>query len=320
MQTLFLGNELAKTFLQQVTEHDRLGHAYLIYGEKGLGKKTFARLFAQSVLCTGERKPCSACSACRKMMSGNHPDFQLVEGTEAKGSIHIDTIRTIRSDCVIKPNEGTRKIYCITNIQNMTAGAFNAFLKTLEEPPDHVLFLLTAPNLESVPETIVSRLTLIPLYPLSDSQMEEGLMHRFPDLDRKEMMGLISRCGGNLGAAIRCLQEPDVLALSKTVGSLIDAIARKQEYEMLRILTSCEKDRERFLCLLNELILELRRAMRYKVSGQAGEGVSLAQNLTAVQQMQLIEFLEQSKQQLSNNANVGLMVIYVCCGIKERIE
>ena len=323
MNTAFYGNETPKRILSHTLSSGNLGHAYLIYGEKGLGKQTFARLFAKSVLCQGEQKPCGLCTSCKKMENGTHPDVQVYLGGEAKGSVHIDLVRAIRADCAVKPNESTVKIYILTNVQNMTIGAFNAFLKTLEEPPKHTLFLLTAPNIDQLPETVVSRLMPIQLFPLSDSQMQEALAERFPDEPADLLASVAAISQGNLGNAIRQLSDADFQSLQEDLKLLCQCIVAKREYPLLKALTAYEKDKAKLMLLLVRLLAVLRSALFLKLHASTDSDElarSLSSGLSRMQIIHLIDFLEEVKGKLSTNANYNLLLVYLCAGIKQRID
>ena len=140
-----------------------------------MGKKTFARWFAKLILCKGETKPCGVCSACRKITAGTHPDVQIWEEETKSGMLSVGFVRDLRRDCAILPNESDYKIYIIPHMERMNDSAFNALLKTLEEPPKHVVFLLTAPNPDELADTVRSRVVPIQLYPLTDAQMETAI-------------------------------------------------------------------------------------------------------------------------------------------------
>lgn len=321
----FYGNEAAQKLLARTLESKRLGHAYLFYGNDGLGKKTFAQLFAKSVMCKGPSYACGECSACRKIDAGIHPDVKWYLGGAAKGSVHIETIREIRSDCAVKPNESQWKIYIITNIQNMTTGAFNAFLKTLEEPPQDVLFLLTAPNLASVPETIVSRVIPVQLYPLPLSVMEQALQDRFPDAEPSRRAEAAKLAQGNLGYGIQILTEEGFAARMEELKRVCAAVSMKKEYELLVLFGRYEKDKPGLGALLEQLISVLRESLLEKAgvapdTSQVGQMAhQLAVSLTRLQIMELIEFLEQGCGKLETNSHGGMMAAYLCAGIYQRI-
>ena len=113
-----LGNDQLKANLAESLAKGRISHFYLISGPKGSGKHTLAKLLAAAILCRGHRKPCGSCDPCRKVFSGNHPDFITVDDPEKK-TVTVDLIRQARSDIYVQPNESDHKIYLFPRAQDM---------------------------------------------------------------------------------------------------------------------------------------------------------------------------------------------------------
>ena len=145
-----------------------LSHAVIIEGEKGVGKRELALWLAKALLCKAKNPPCGVCSVCKKISAGNHPDVELFDGSGAARSFHIESIRDIKESLWLAPNESDVKIYVLLEIQNMTAEAQNALLKSLEEPPEHARFIMTCQNIGMLLDTVISRSTVYKLEPFSD--------------------------------------------------------------------------------------------------------------------------------------------------------
>ena len=127
-----IGHDWAVRQLQTAVAHDEVPHALLITGPESVGKTTLARTLVAALLCQlreGDR-PCSTCLACRKLASGNHPDFMMIAPEEQGGSLKIDQIRSVERFLTLTPNESTHKIALINNFERATIGAANALLKT----------------------------------------------------------------------------------------------------------------------------------------------------------------------------------------------
>ena len=153
-----VGHEQIVTHLKSAMKLGKVSHAYILSGEKGCGKKLLADVFAETLQCEkGGTEPCGSCHSCVQAQSGNHPDIiHLMH--EKPNSISVDDVRTqIVNDVLIKPYSGKYKIYIIDEVHMMTSGAFNALLKTLEEPPEYVIFILATTEAHKIPITILSR-------------------------------------------------------------------------------------------------------------------------------------------------------------------
>ena len=152
-----VGQEHITQTLLNALERDRVGHAYLFTGPRGTGKTSTARILAKAINCepTGGRgEPCNDCEPCQQITDASFLDLVEIDGASNRG---IDEIRDLREKVRFMPARGRKKVYIIDEVHMLTAAAFNALLKTLEEPPDHVVFLLATTEPHAVPLTIASR-------------------------------------------------------------------------------------------------------------------------------------------------------------------
>lgn len=146
---------IVRTLKNQI-EADRIGHAYLFCGTRGTGKTTVAKIFAKAVNCEHpvDGSPCGECAVCKAIAAGNSMNVIEIDAASNNG---VDNIREIREEVAYRPTEGRYKVYIIDEVHMLSAGAFNALLKTLEEPPSYVIFILATTESHKIPVTIQSR-------------------------------------------------------------------------------------------------------------------------------------------------------------------
>lgn len=150
------GQEHIVTTLKNQIEAGRIGHAYLFCGTRGTGKTTVAKIFAKAVNCESpvNGSPCGECPVCRGISAGNSLNVVEIDAASNNG---VDNIREIREEVSYAPTEGKYKVYIIDEVHMLSIGAFNALLKTLEEPPSYVIFILATTEAYKIPVTILSR-------------------------------------------------------------------------------------------------------------------------------------------------------------------
>ncbi len=150
------GQDHIITTLQNQIRANRIGHAYLFCGTRGTGKTTVAKIFAKAVNCEHpvEGSPCGECAMCRSIAAGTSMNVIEIDAASNNG---VDSIREIREEVTYRPTEGRYKVYIIDEVHMLSIGAFNALLKTLEEPPEYVIFILATTEIHKIPVTILSR-------------------------------------------------------------------------------------------------------------------------------------------------------------------
>lgn len=151
-----VGQEHITETLKNAIKNNRIAHAYLFTGSRGVGKTTTARIFAKALNCENPSyaEPCNKCNMCRDIQNLQSMDIIEIDGASNRG---IDEIRTLRESVKYAPTRGKYKIYIIDEVHMLTKESFNAFLKTLEEPPEHTIFIFATTDVHKVPLTIISR-------------------------------------------------------------------------------------------------------------------------------------------------------------------
>ncbi|MEZ4180219.1 MAG: DNA polymerase III subunit gamma/tau, partial [Candidatus Doudnabacteria bacterium] len=151
-----VGHEAILKAMRNASKNQALAHAYLLTGGRGLGKTTLARILAKAVNCNqlSDGDPCGTCETCMSIAGGNFLDVVEIDAASHTG---VDNIRELIENINFKPTFGRTKVFIIDEVHMLSKAAFNALLKTLEEPPSHVLFVLATTDAHKVPETVVSR-------------------------------------------------------------------------------------------------------------------------------------------------------------------
>lgn len=304
MQDGIIGHQQILEQLYHAIASNRVAGAYLFVGTASVGKETVALHFAKSINClTPDEGACGTCLACRKADDGNHPDLQIIRpsGTWIK----IDQIRELQKRIIYHPLEGKRKVYILTEAEQMNLEAANCLLKTLEEPPaDSVLILLTT-NLEALLPTIRSRCQIIPFHPLVISELAGHLMERF-NIDEAQAFSTATVAGGAVGKTLTLLKEgssfdeeiPDIMIANDRIDAFRIAEKWSQQPEALDHLVTWYRD----LVLLHqgapaELLTHVHHAEQLK---------QLTAHYSRLQLQSAIKAIFETKAMLQRNVNATL--------------
>ena len=261
-----LGLEAIKEHFTKAIAFHKVSHAYILTGEKGMGKKSLANAFALSLLCEkGGTEPCLECHSCRQVLSGNHPDLIYVTH-EKPASIGVEDVRSqINDTMAVRPYNGGYKIYIVDEAEKMTVQAQNALLKTIEEPPAYGVILLLTSNEDAFLSTILSRCVQLKLKPLKDSvvktYLEETMGVKEQDAD---VYTAFAR--GNLGKAIHLASSEDFKLMHSEMLYLLNHL---KEMDIADILNFIRKLREEEIDLyecLDFMQLWYRDVLMFKVT------------------------------------------------------
>mgnify|MGYP000857582045 CR=1 FL=1 len=235
----FVGQDHVKQTLQNALEQGRLAHAYLFCGSRGTGKTSAAKIFAKAVNCERgpAREPCNQCPACQGIQEGHVMDVLEIDAASNRG---IDEIRDLRDKIRYAPVQVRRKVYIIDEVHMLTAEAFNALLKTLEEPPPQVLFILATTEPHKLPATIISRCQRLDFHLLEPALIAARLQEVTAAAGReceKEAIDLIAEeADGSLRDALSLLEQvliytPGVVR-TENVLSVLGAVGREVFYDL----------------------------------------------------------------------------------------
>jgi len=222
-----IGQDQVKQTLKNALKNDRVTHAYLFAGPRGTGKTSTAKVFAKSLNCanpSADFEPCGECNSCQRIEKGNSLDVIEIDAASNRG---IDEIRELREKVKFYPGEGKYKVYIIDEVHMLTKGAFNALLKTLEEPPESVVFILATTEPHDVITTIMSRCQRFDFTLLTLTNLKKRLKYIAEaegyEIDRESLDILARSARGGMRDAISLLDQ----AISFSDGQLsVEEISR----------------------------------------------------------------------------------------------
>ena len=211
--------------LQKAIDTDKVAHAYLFSGPRGTGKTSTAKIFARAMNCVHgpTSHPCNECEVCRHIMSGESLDVVEIDAASNRS---IEDIRTLRETIKFMPAEGHKKIYIIDEVHMLTTEAFNALLKTLEEPPAHVIFILATTEPERIPMTILSRCQRYEFRRITSDDIAKRLLYvagqEQIDLTKGAAHILAVQADGGMRDALSMLDQ----CVSNTSGTIDEGVVR----------------------------------------------------------------------------------------------
>ncbi|MEG0829664.1 MAG: DNA polymerase III subunit gamma/tau [Anaerovoracaceae bacterium] len=197
-----LGQEHIIKILENQIANDQVSHAYLFCGTRGTGKTTTARILAKGVNCTGDQgiRPCGICSNCMSIKAGTFMDVIEIDAASNNG---VENIRELRESVKYPPSTGRKKVYIIDEVHMLSTGAFNALLKTLEEPPENVMFILATTEAQKLPATILSRCMRLDFKRVPESILTQGMEKICSEKEIQVSTGALRLIAANADGSVR---------------------------------------------------------------------------------------------------------------------
>ena len=250
------GQEHIITTLRHAVEENKIAHAYLFCGPRGTGKTTIAKLLAKAINCTGDIKPCDECENCKEITLGSHPDVIEIDAASNNG---VDEVRSLIEKVKYAPTQGKYKVYIIDEVHMMSTGAFNALLKTLEEPPAHVVFILATTEPHKILPTIISRCQRFDFTKLSMldivNRMKKVITEEHYQCDDEALEMIAKLADGGMRDALsileQCLAFNDQHLTIQDVNQIYGIVSLENKIDFIKILLS--KDMKKSLSMLEEM-------------------------------------------------------------------
>ncbi|MBR7073608.1 MAG: DNA polymerase III subunit gamma/tau [Oscillospiraceae bacterium] len=277
---------ITQTLKNQV-KTGRLSHAYIFIGTRGTGKTTCARILAKAVNCEHpvDGNPCGVCPACRGISEGSVLD--VVE-LDAASNNSVDNVRALREEAVFSPATVKKRVYIVDEVHMLSTAAFNALLKILEEPPEHLMFILATTELQKVPATILSRCQRHSFKRIDAPAIAEYLEYiagkegftlhhdaaeliaRLADGGVRDALSLLDQCSANETIDLDAVYYAMGLAGNRRTAALMDCVLKHQTEKAIRDFNSLWMDGKDPSVLLSELTGLLRDALMMKIAPRGG--------------------------------------------------
>ena len=317
------GNTPLVEQLRRSAASGRSSHAYLFLGGAGAGKRLIANTFAKALQCEGEKRPCDSCKSCHAFNHGNHPDVIYFQPLKNGKTYTIEDVREQLLETVdLKPFQYEKKIYIIEKADTLNIQSQNALLKTLEEPPAHAVFLLLAERAEAFLPTILSRVVVMKIRPLSAETIADYLMQAGHLAEESHILSAYAQ--GRIGQALELVEDEGFREMRQDILGKLEALPSMSEGEAYLLAKDLEgyKNDLRFLDIMELWYRDLLTAKSlreegYLIQRDKKDAIFRAAKEPAALLAKKAAAVRTARMRLAQNANFRLTMAVMLMDLKE---
>lgn len=317
------GNTPLVEQLRRSAASGRSSHAYLFLGGAGAGKRLIANTFAKALQCEGEKRPCDSCKSCHAFNHGNHPDVIYFQPLKNGKTYTIEDVREQLLETVdLKPFQYEKKIYIIEKADTLNIQSQNALLKTLEEPPAHAVFLLLAERAEAFLPTILSRVVVMKIRPLSAETIADYLMQAGHLAEESHILSAYAQ--GRIGQALELVEDEGFREMRQDILGKLEALPSMSEVEAYLLAKDLEgyKNDLRFLDIMELWYRDLLTAKSlreegYLIQRDKKDAIFRAAKEPAALLAKKAAAVRTARMRLAQNANFRLTMEVMLMDLKE---
>lgn len=317
------GNTPLVEQLRRSAASGRSSHAYLFLGGAGAGKRLIANTFAKALQCEGEKRPCDSCKSCHAFNHGNHPDVIYFQPLKNGKTYTIEDVREQLLETVdLKPFQYEKKIYIIEKADTLNIQSQNALLKTLEEPPAHAVFLLLAERAEAFLPTILSRVVVMKIRPLSAETIADYLMQAGHLPEESHILSAYAQ--GRIGQALELVEDEGFREMRQDILGKLEALPSMSEGDAYLLAKDLEgyKNDLRFLDIMELWYRDLLTAKSlreegYLIQRDKKDAIFRAAKEPAALLAKKAAAVRTARMRLAQNANFRLTMEVMLMDLKE---